>query len=53
MDKNTKNTTTAEVYDKNLRLMRVFTADDGKDFVKQAQALADQDRRDGWTVVLR
>lgn len=45
--------TYAFVYDKNMRLMRTFTQDNGNDFVKQAEALAAQPRRNGWTVVTR
>ena len=39
---------TVKVFDKQRRLMRTFT---GKGARKQAEALASQPRRDGWTVV--
>lgn len=39
---------TVRVFNKNKRLMRTFT---GKGARKQAEALASQERRDGWTVV--
>ena len=39
---------TVKVFDKRRRLMRTFT---GKGARKQAEALASQPRRDGWTVV--
>ena len=39
---------TVKVFDKRRRLMRTFT---GKNARKDAEALASQPRRDGWTVV--
>ena len=39
---------TVRVFNKNKRLMRTFT---GKNARKDAEALASQERRDGWTVV--
>lgn len=41
---------TATVYNKHRRIMRVFT---GKTAKKEAEALASQERRDGWTVEVR